>query len=74
MGADPEGGLIVRAVHGGKLGLTHIRRLASAPELLAALELIAARETLPNMAGSAPKFDRRQCSEIAREAIAKARG
>lgn len=39
------GGLIVTAIHGGKLGLTHIDRLQKAdlvPELVAALESAAA--------------------------------
>lgn len=45
---------------------------AAAPELLEALQAIAARE--PIAGGTQPKLDRRQCSEMARAAIAKATG
>jgi hypothetical protein len=37
MGAVEGGGLLVRAMHGGKLGLSHMNLLGAAPDLLAAL-------------------------------------
>lgn len=39
MGAIEDGGLLVRSMHGGRLGLSHIDLLRAAPDLLAALQL-----------------------------------
>ena len=73
---DIDGGLTVRACHGGKLGLTHMDRLRKAdlvPELLAALENVIA--AVGQHKGDPESF-RQLCNEFrdARAAVEKLKG
>lgn len=73
MGADEKGGLVIRALHGGKLSLQHGDLLRAAPDLLAALQLALSHVPKNTMVYSEGNHgDRVYVLDVIRAAIAKA--